>query len=371
MEFTLNFPGELRFGNGTIQELGDYAKAMGNHCLVVAGKSTVASGALAKATDSLEKAGVTYIIYDEVGKEPDTLMVDRVREVAEAAQVNLVVGLGGGSVLDVAKAAAGLMHQPLSTGEYLRKAPFEYRGVPFIGIPTTAGTGSEITLNSVLHDPQQGNKLSIAHPKFQARVSIIDPELTYSMSPRLTAITGLDALTHGIESYTSIAANPVTKALAGKAIALIAQNLERAVAQGDDPVARENMAMGSMVAALAFAQTGVGIAHAISHPLGALFEIPHGLANGILLPKVMAYNEPACQEAYGEIAHYLGGEGSAQEQVQTLVAKMPIPQTLLEAGYRPGQEEAMIQGTMASRSLKKNPRAAEAQDILDILNRCM
>lgn len=372
MAFTLNFPENVIFGENTIEALGEKSRNFGSKCIIVTGKkSTKESGALEKTIDSLTKSNISYIVLDEVEGEPDTKVVDKIREISKAEGVEFIIGLGGGSALDVAKAAAGLYGQALPTLEYLNKEPFSYTGIPFIGIPTTSGTGSEITLNSVLYNGKKGNKNSIAHPKFQSRLSIIDPVLTYSMPPRITASSGMDALTHAIESYTANTANPITMALAGKAIELIGRSLVKAVENGYDKDARSDMALGSAVAGLAFCQTGVGAAHAISHPLGAIFHIPHGMANAILLPVVVEFNKVASSEKYEEIGKLLGGSGEASKQIRDLLKNMPIPKTLMEAGYSKGKEEEIIEKTFQSRSLKKNPRVVEEKDILYIIEECL
>lgn len=372
MEFSLRYPGHILFGEDKVRELGQQVKMFGKRGLIVTGrKSMEKSGVLQGIVNDLESHGITGCVLDGIHGEPDTDIVDQVRRMMEDEKVDFVVGLGGGSVLDVAKAAAGLWGQKLSTRDYLNQEPFEYLGIPFAAIPTTAGTGSEITLNAVLYHPELGNKNSLAHPGFQARCSIIDPVLTYSMPPEITAMTGMDALTHAVESYTSKAANPVTMAMAGKAIGLLCEGLPTAVVNGGDKVARSKMALGSMMAAMAFAQTGVGVAHAISHPLGALFHIPHGLANAILLPSVIAYNDKCCHYKYEEIEKMLGITIRFSDFTKNLLDQLPIPKKLGEAGYIEGNEEEIIRKTFTSRSLSKNPRPVQEADIIHIIQDCM
>ncbi|MBU5439103.1 iron-containing alcohol dehydrogenase [Tissierella sp. MSJ-40] len=372
MNFSLNFPSNLIFGPNSVEEVGEKTKEFGEKCIIVTGKnSTKKSGALDKVLNSLSANKITSLVFNHIVDEPNTIMVDEVRKLAEEERADFIIGLGGGSPLDVAKAAAGLYGQEEDTLEYLNKKPFEYKGIPFIAIPTTSGTGSEITLNSVLYNSRTNNKASIAHPKFQSRLSIVDPILTYSMSPEVTASSGMDALTHAIESYTSKTANPVTKALAGEAIRLIGKSILKAVHNGNDSEARTNMALASTTAGLAFAQTGVGVAHAISHPLGAIFEISHGVGNAILLSPVIDFNDRDCHEQYVEIGKLLGGEKSASSQIKKLLRNMPIPQNLTEAGYKKGKEDLIIEKTYESRSLKKNPRQVNREDILEIIEKCL
>lgn len=372
MEFQLSFPNHIVFGENRIDYLGEHLKDYGKRCLMVTGnKSIIESGALSRIEKSLNQANIVCVGMYSVKSEPDCLMVDEVRAAAQGKGADLIIGIGGGSVLDIAKAAAGLYGQRLRTEAYVNGATIQYCGIPFIAIPTTAGTGSEITTNAVLYNPITGNKASLAHPAFQARLSIVDPILTYDMSPKITAATGMDALTHAIESYTSNAANPVTMVLAEKAIELIGSSLERAVKNPRDGEARSNMAMGSMTAALAFAQTGVGIAHAISHPLGALFHIPHGVINAILLPAAIDFNHMSCSKKYRRVEILMGANKNLSEYIRQMVKEMPIPHSLTEAGYSPGREREIIEKTFQSRSLAKNPREAKAKDIMDLLEACI
>ena len=372
MQYILQFPGKILFGENTIDKLGENAVEYGNKCLIVTGqKSTRLSGALQRTVESLKEKGMESLCFSKVSGEPDCGIVDELRVLAEKEKVDFLIALGGGSALDTAKAAAGLIGQDLPTVEYLNKAPFEYKGIPFMAIPTTSGTGSEITLNSVLYNPVTGNKQSIAHPCFQARLSIVDPTLTYSMSPELTAITGMDALTHAVESYTSQKANEVTQTLAVKAIKLITANLVETVKNNNNIEGRKMMAWGSMIAGMAFAQTGVGVAHSISHPLGALFQIPHGLACAILLPVVIDYNGQVCMEKYQEIVDVLGYKGEFSSYLRKMIKQLPLPQTLTEAGYKEGQEEKLVTATFDTRSIKNNPRMVEGKDVRAILEKCI
>lgn len=372
MEFVLNFPHNIIFGANTLNNLGEYVEGYGTRCLIVTGnKSIIESGALGIIRKSLSTKGINCEGLYQVKGEPNCTMVDEVRELAKLKDIDFIIGAGGGSPLDIAKAAAGLHGQSLPTAEYLNKKPFTYYGIPFIAIPTTAGTGSEITTNSVLYNPITGNKASLAHPDFQAKIGIVDPVLTYDMPPSITAYTGMDALTHAIESYTSVVANPITSVLAEKAIELIGSSLERVVEDGSDVEARSNMAMGSMVAALAFAQTGVGVAHAISHPLGAIFNIPHGVLNAILLPEAIDFNDEVCHSQYKRIGELMGTKERLSDYIREMIRKMSIPHNLTEAGYKKGREEEILKMTFQSRSLSKNPRKVEEKDVIEILRRCI
>jgi alcohol dehydrogenase len=220
-----------------------------------------------------------------------------------------------------------------------------------------------------LYSTTTENKQSIAATWFQADIALVDSDLTLSMPAKLTAATGMDALTHAIESYTSTHANEVTKAIALEAIEAIGRGLIPACENGQDREARLAMAKGSVLAGMAFAQTGVGIAHAISHPLGAEFHIPHGVANAILLPEAIRFNRAVCESDYETIAKALGLE-DAEKGLRQWLEILPLPKTLKEAGYEPGREASILDKTFLSRSLKKNPREASREDVLELIAWC-
>lgn len=367
-EISLTWPKRVLIGEGVLanlaQEMKDFPK---KGIIITGGQSTKRSGTLDRVLKALD--GFDCLVYDQVTKEPSTAMVDVARAAARDFGAGFVIGLGGGSALDVAKATAGLYHLDTSTQACMDQKVFDKANIPFIGIPTTAGTGSEITLNAVLYSETTENKQSIAAPWFQAEIALVDSELTISMPASLTAATGMDALTHAIESYTSTVANEVTRAVALEAIEAIGKGLIAACQDGENRQARLQMAKGSALAALAFSQTGVGIAHAISHPLGAEFHIPHGVANAILLPEAIRFNRVEIESDYVKIAQALGMD-DAEAGIRDWLEKLPIPKTLVEAGYERGREASILEKTFLSRSLKKNPRQASRDDVLALIAWC-
>lgn len=367
-EISLTWPKRVLIGEGVLanlaQEMKDFPK---KGIIITGGQSTKRSGTLDRVLKALD--GFDCLVYDQVTKEPSTAMVDMARAAARDFGAGFVIGLGGGSALDVAKATAGLYHLDTSTQACMDQKVFDKANIPFIGIPTTAGTGSEITLNAVLYSETTENKQSIAAPWFQAEIALVDSELTISMPASLTAATGMDALTHAIESYTSTVANEVTRAVALEAIEAIGKGLIAACQDGENRQARLQMAKGSALAALAFSQTGVGIAHAISHPLGAEFHIPHGVANAILLPEAIRFNRVEIESDYVKIAQALGMD-DAEAGIRDWLEKLPIPKTLVEAGYERGREASILEKTFLSRSLKKNPRQASRDDVLALIAWC-
>lgn len=370
MEFKLNLTPVIEFGPGKLDSIGDLLdKNNQTKALIITGKkSSKANSALERVKKSLEEKKIDYIVDDNISSEPDTDMVDRLRELAYEHRVDAVIGLGGGSQLDVAKVVAGLYGQSLPTLDYLRKEPFSYRGIPFYGIPTTSGTASEVTLNSVLLDKEKNNKYSIANDNFQAKAAIIDPELTYCLSEELVAGTGMDAFTHAIESLVSYESNEFTQFLAEEAVMLILRYLYEAIK--NDHLAKEYMAKASLYAGMAFAQTGVGLSHAISHPLGALYHIPHGVANAIVIPKVITFNMKTSREEYNKIEQKLGTELTLGEYIQNIVDTLPIDTNLRDYGFKLEDAPKVAKLAMEGRSYLRNPRIATEEEIIDILEQC-
>ncbi|BES64596.1 alcohol dehydrogenase EutG [Gottschalkiaceae bacterium SANA] len=364
----LTLPKRVLIGEGVLKQLAEEMKGFSKKGMIITGGNSVKrSGTLNRVLEEL--AAFDCLVYDQVSCEPTTEMADMARKAAREFGAGFVIGLGGGSAMDVAKTTAGLYGLDESTQACMDLKTFDKKNIPFIGIPTTAGTGSEITLNAVLYSKTTKNKQSIAASWFQAEVALIDSELTISMPAALTAATGMDALTHAIESYTSTVANEVTKAIALEAIEAIGKGLIPACENGEDREARLLMAKGSALAALAFSQTGVGIAHAISHPLGAEFHISHGVANAILLPEAIRFNRVVCEGDYKQIAKALGME-DAEVGIRKWLSLLPIPKTLSQAGYERGHEESILEKTFLSRSLKKNPRQASREDVLMLIEWC-
>lgn len=332
-------PTELSTGRGVFANLGRQAARFGRRAFLVTGVGAARrTGLLDRATRLLADAGVTAVPFSRVSGEPDLVLVEEGVSLARQEGCDVVVGLGGGSAIDTAKAVAGAATLPGTIWDYHAGRPIEQAGLPFLAVPTTAGTGAEVTKNAVLCDPRDGAKYSIRDDRWFARVAIVDPELMASMPPAVTASTGSDALCQAIESFTSIGANPVTDALAREAIVRIGRSLERAYAQGDDLLAREDMAYGSLLAGMAMASARLGGVHGMAHPLGSHFSIPHGVICGLLLPYTMAYNLPSTVAKYAEVGRLMGARGTfasaeaearaAVEAVRALLSRIGIPEHL-------------------------------------------
>lgn len=326
----------------------------------------------------LKDIGVDSVIYDEVAAEPPLALAQSLVDFTRAQAADLVIGLGGGSVLDLAKLAAVFAEQEGEVREYLNLSgskSLSTRGLPKIMIPTTSGTGSEITNISVLS--LESTKDVIAHDFLLADVAIVDPELTVSVPPRVTAATGIDALTHAVESYVSIHANPVTEALSLQAIRLISRSLRTAVQNGEDRQAREDMSYGSYLAGIAFFNAGVAGVHALAYPLGGQFHIAHGESNAVLLPYVMGYIASACEkrlkdiyEAMGFSAAYLSQSEAAQvciARLEELVKDVGIPSSLQAFDIPESALPSLVaDGCKQTRLLARSPMPLQEVDIAKI-----
>jgi alcohol dehydrogenase class IV len=340
-----------------------------------------ACGILDRAQAFLENNGVSTHIFDRVAGEPTLDLVEEGIIVAREARSQVIIGLGGGSSLDAAKAIAGLLALPGQIREYHQGRQIEGPGLPFIAVPTTAGTGAEVTKNAVLIDSVRGIKKSIRDDTWFAKGALIDPELTLSLPPSVTASTGGDALCQAIEAYVSIGAMPATDALAGEAIYLLGCSLLRAFQDGQDVGARSDTMYGSMLAGVAFANARLGGVHGMAHPLGYRYKIPHGVICALLLPYVMRYNLSYATAKYARVAELLGVETRglteeaaglrAVDAIEELFDALQIPRRLASFGVDADDFEAIIADSLPSGSLKHNPRPLSADDVRRILTEAL
>jgi len=371
-------PTEIITGRGCVAELENQVGRFGGHAMVVCGQSFAqASGVLDRVCDLVAKAGVSVTVYDGVLGEASLDGVEQGIALAREEHCDLFVGLGGGSAIDTAKAIAGMANLEGTVAEYHAGRSLDGPSYPLLTIPTTAGTGAEVTKNSVLIDPALGVKKSIRDDSWFAKVAFVDPEMTVSMPASVTASTGSDALCQAIESYTSIAASPVTDSLAMRAIELIGSSLLQAYEVGDDLGAREKMSMGALIAGMAMASARLGGVHGMAHPLGSRYGIPHGVVCGLLMPYTMAYNACYATAKYARIAALLGEpirhltpEAAAQkavERVRSLMSQLNIPSHLADYGVSEEDFGWIIEQSLPSGSLKHNPRPLTAEDVRHLL----
>lgn len=376
MNFSLRFPIEIIFGRDSVNQIGKKTKEYGSKVFLVTGKSAMKkSGVTDKIIKSLKEAGIENIyIYDQAEHDPSVQTVDCGVKLAKEGGYEVVIGVGGGSAMDTAKTIASLVKNEGSALDYQSGKEIINQGLPFIAIPTTAGTGAEITNNSVITDTENKIKQSIRSPFMIAKVAIVDPMLTVSMPPKVTAASGMDALTQAIENYVSLMTNPFSDTLALRATTLISANLINAVKNGNDLDARENMALGSLFGAMAFANGKLGAVHGLAHPIGVLFDVPHGVICALLLPYVMEFNLSVRLSRYAEIAKAMGlGCGSDDEmankaisEVRKMLVEMGLPQRLGEFGIKKDNIPLIIKSARGS-SLDNNPRPATFEGLQEIL----
>lgn len=366
MNATFSTAGRIITGCGALGQLAVNVSELGRVALLVTGRHAMRrTGVADRATVELETAGCRVAVFDQVPPEPTTCCVDEGRTIFRESGCDVVVGIGGGSVIDVAKAIGGLACAEATTATYFSGRALPDRGAPVVAVPTTAGTGAEVTFNSVLVDPTVPVKQSIRGDVLLPRVAIVDPELTVSMPPEITARSGMDALTQAIEGYWSIGATPITDALAIQAIELIGGNLLRAYQAGNDLSAREAMAYGSLMAGMCFANARLGAVHGLAHPLGVRYRIAHGEVCAILLPHVMRLNRPAAAAKYDRISRIVGGD--AADFAADLLVRLGLPTTLKHVGLRRADFDGIVAESMPSGSLKANPKKVAEDDLIAIL----
>jgi alcohol dehydrogenase class IV len=375
-------PTEIITGVGCFAELGRVAERYGQRTLLVCGRTAMRkSGILDRAVTYLRQAGLEVQVYDAVAGEPTLDVVEGGVELARKEKIQVIIGLGGGSAVDAAKAIAGLVNQAGTVQEYHKGRAPEDPGLPWIAVPTTAGTGAEVTKNAVLTDPERRVKASIRSDDWFARLALLDPELTIPMPPAVTASTGSDALCQAIESYVSIGAGPVTDALASEATARIGRSLARAYEDGEDVEARADMLYGSLLAGLALTNARLGGVHGMAHPLGLRYHIPHGTVCGLLLPYVMEYNLEYATAKYATVARLLGVDTSDMDEQESaatsvevvwdILGVIDIPAHLAQFGVRQEDFPTIIAESLPSGSLKHNPRPLGEEDVRYILTQAL
>ncbi|MBD3230726.1 MAG: iron-containing alcohol dehydrogenase [Candidatus Lokiarchaeota archaeon] len=359
------------YGNGSLDELGKNTKNLGINALLVTGKTAMRKcGIIDRSKEILESAGCSVTVFDRVEPEVSCQTVDKGKNFAVKSKSEVVIAIGGGSALDCGKAIAIMMTHEGESCEYQEEKDIIREGIPFVAIPTTAGTGSEVTKNSVLINKETGWKGSIRDAKMTAKIAIIDPELTLTMPPSITAASGMDALTQAIESYVSLRSNPLSDTLAARAIKLISNNLEKAVKQGNSLQIRERICLGSLMSALAFSNSGLGGVHGVAHPIGADFDIPHGDICAILLPKIMEYNKNFNTSKYLEVAKLLDLTNNTIEDgiksIEDLLERINIPLTLGKYNIDPKKFETSIDKARGG-SFNSNPRKIDKKELSSFL----
>jgi alcohol dehydrogenase len=381
---TFSFTGakKIIFGNGSFAGLAEHlAELKVSRPLVVLDGNLAGTGFGERLSGLLDKAKIGFVLYDKAVPEPPIELADEGAKLAIRKKCDGVVGIGGGSAMDLAKAIAVLAANKGKAEDYLGLNKVPGPGLPKIMVPTTAGTGSEVTFTAVFIRKKLKKKEGMNSPYLYPELALLDPELTLTLPPHPTAATGIDALCHAIESYTSINASPMSEMMSLEAIRLISDNLRTAVHDGTNLEAREAMLLGSLYAGLGLANAGVTAVHSLSYPLGGKYGISHGLANTIMLPRVMAFNLPGAQEKFVDIAEIMGeivddlplreAAYLAVEAVEALIEDCGIFTTLkeLEIPEADFPELAKVAMTV-TRPLANNPCKMTPEEMVEIYQEC-
>ena len=384
MRFEFATATRIIFGPGSLREVAPRAAEIGRHVFVVTGRTIDRAAPL---LGQLEKRGIEYVTFNVPGEPTTALAFEGVQQ-ARQADCDSVVGIGGGSVLDTGKVIAALLTnggdvldylEVIGDGQQLTEIP-----APFIAIPTTAGTGSEVTRNAVLGSPDHRIKVSMRSPLMLPRLAVVDPELTHSMPPAVTASTGLDAITQLMEPYVSNKANPLTDGICREGLRRAARSIRRAYEDGSNPAAREDMSLASLFGGLALANAKLGAVHGFAGPLGGMFSAPHGAICARLLPYVMEANVQALQARapsspalarYDEIAQILTGMATARATdgiawVQDLCAALKVP-PLAESGLKEADIPTIVANSEKASSMKGNPITLTGKELAEILRKAM
>ncbi|HGM5579886.1 TPA: iron-containing alcohol dehydrogenase [Pseudomonas putida] len=376
--FQFHFPTVAKSGAGLAEQAGALLKPhVQGALLVVTDQGLIDAGILKGFFASLEQANIDYHLFSAVEANPSTDVLDAAVALLRERDCKAVIGVGGGSSIDTAKGVAAMATNPGNILDYEGYDKLVNPPLPIFAIPTTSGTGSECTASTVFTNKRTLFKTVIVSPLLFPRLAILDPALTLRLPAAITAATGMDALTHAIESYVSRQANPISQAMALQAVRLIAGSLQRCYFVGTDLAAREQMLLGSFLAGVAFSQSKLGNVHAISHTFGGVFNIPHGIANAALLPYVIKFNVPACPERFRDIAIALGEDVSgldtpqaAARTVDAVVAlnrAMGIPATIRELGVDLDYLPQMVSDSMRSGNVLVNPRLTTARDVEQLI----
>jgi alcohol dehydrogenase len=379
-QFSFELPTRIEYGVGVISKLGDELRLLkAQKVAIITDPGIIKAGLLDKITSILKEEKLLYNVFDGVDPNPKDRNVERGAQVVRSFGADAMVAIGGGSVIDCAKAIGVLVsHDGKRIKDFEGKTAVKKQILPFIAIPTTAGTGSEVTFSAVITDTENNYKMTVRSPFMAAKVALLDPKLTVTVPPHITASTGMDALTHAIEAYTVKVSEPVSDALALYAIELISNNLVNAVKNGEDIEARACMLVGSLLAGIAFSHSDVGSVHCMAEALGGVYDAPHGICNAVLLPYVMEYNVEFCLEKYSRIAQAMGevfytieeGAMKAVERVKELAVDVGLP-SFKSLGVKEEDLEKLADMAAKNISTESNPREMTKEDYLTLFRRAM
>ena len=380
--YTFNLNSQIIFGQGSVNKIPNLISDFKcKNVIVVTDPGVVSAGILDKLTQIINQTDCNIYIFDKVASDPSTKIIEEIFRYARQNEIDLILAIGGGSPIDASKGVSLLFNNEGKLQDYAGVNKVKNKGIPLIAIPTTSGTGSEVTCFAVLSDLDANTKFTITSNLIVPDFAVLDPELTLSLPPKLTAATGLDALTHAIESYTSLISQPISDALALEAMSLLYKYLPRAVMNGGDLEARTNVMQAELMAGIAFNNAFLGLSHAIASPLGAHYHIPHGIANAIMLPYVLKFNYVSSPEKFIKIARAFGINKTsndlyddayvAVDAVEKLVKYCGLPSKLNELGVKKEKIDQIAKDALLSVQLKFNCRRASEEQIKAILEEAL
>ena len=377
-EVSFSIPQKVICEAGSVDKISEAAKEIGGKkACIISGPHLNKIGMVKKVSDALSEAGIESVSFTETEGNPSTDTVHRAAELFKACGADFIVAFGGGSPLDVAKAVAVVATYGGNITEYEGSGKVKGPVIPMIAIPTTAGTGSEVTAFSVITDHKRNYKLTVASNYILPKVVLVDPELITSVPAATAAACGIDALIHALEAYVSLASTSFSDMFAREALSLIGGNIRRYVKDRSDMEACEAMIMGSLYAGIAFSHARLGNVHAMSHPVSAFYDVAHGVANAILLPVVVDYNMREAGDKYFYIYDCIAeskispeefSPNMLGEELRILNRELGIPSKLSEVGVESANFDAMADDAMKSGNIKVNPRPTMKEDILMLYN---
>lgn len=377
--FSFQLPVRIEFGHGVSETVAEEARGLGgSRALIVTDPGIRAAGLVDPVLERLQSAGLATVVFDDVAPNPRDTQVGHGVEIASAEGCDVLIAVGGGSPMDTAKAIGVVARNGGRIQDYEGLGLVREPIVPLIAIPTTSGTGSEVTFWSVITDTERSFKMSVGSPLCAASVALVDPELTLGLPAAITAYTGVDALTHAVEGYTATLSEPLTDSLAVSAIRLIGGSLRQAYANGANRQARYDMSLGSLLAGVAFGNSDIGAVHCMGEAIGGLYDVAHGIAMAIYLPVVAEFNAIACPEKFAVVAEALGEDVSglppteaakrAAKAIRRLTDDVSIP-SAAEAGVVPQDFPRLARAASANVSVESNPRVVTEKDFLGLFER--
>ena len=372
--FSFQLPTRIEFGHGVSAAAGEEARAAGGtRALVVTDPGVEAAGLVEPVVARLADAGLSTVVFDDVAPNPRDTSVDHGAEVVRAEGCDVLVAVGGGSPMDTAKAIGVVATQGGRAQDYEGYGKVERPSMPLIAVPTTSGTGSEVTFWAVITDSARSFKMTMGSAYCAPRVALVDPDLTVGLPADITAYTGIDALTHAIEGYTATLSQPLSDSLSVTAIRLVGQSLRRACADGADRDARSGMSLASLIAGVAFGNSDTAAVHCMGEAIGGLYDTPHGLAMAVYLPVVAEYNVMAAPEKFAVVAEALGEDVSglspleaarrAPVAIRKLAEDLGIP-TAAEVGVRREDHAQLARMASVNVAVESNPRTVTERDFL-------